>query len=134
MEKIRVLRRRVIIREYDFIKLRAQAFAPLSCMGITDTLYDRAEFLPFTEESLSKDYMMMLLGSRQIKNLKPMKGHPANWLADMSDYLYNKKYIDYHPEIDKEDGFIYVRARKNTPRTKIGWGVFEKDIVQVRLC
>jgi hypothetical protein len=121
---IRTLRRKVIIREYDFKKVRDEAFAPL---GISESLYDRAEFIPFTKDSLSRDYLMKVLGDRTKINLARPNQHPANWLFDMKDSLYSPKYINYHPEYD-EEGYVWVQARKNTPRTRLGWAVFEKDL------
>jgi hypothetical protein len=123
---IRVLRRKVIIREYDFNKVRDQAIGPVGFVEI-GSLYDRAEFIPFTKDSLGQDYLMKLLGDKTKKGLARPDQHPANWLFDMKDYLYSPKYIQYHPEYG-DDGFIYVQARKNTPRTRIGWGLFEKDL------
>lgn len=124
---IRTLRRKVIIREYDYQRLRKEAFMPLATMGIVDTLYDRAEFTPFTKDQLSQEYLLKVLGSKTFKNSSRPTQHPANWLYDMRDYLYSSKYIDYHPEYD-EEGYVWVQARKNTPRTRLGWAVFEKDL------
>ncbi len=123
---IRTLRRKVIIREYDFNKVRDQAIGLVGFAAL-DSLYDRAEFVPFTKDSLGQEYLMRLLGDKTKKGLARPDQHPANWLFDMRDYLYSPKYIQYHPEYD-DDGFIYVQARKNTPRTRLGWGVFEKDL------
>ncbi len=123
---IRTLRRKVIIREYDFNKVRDQAIGLVGFAAL-DSLYDRAEFVPFTKDYLGQEYLMRLLGDKTKKGLARPDQHPANWLFDMRDYLYSPKYIQYHPEYD-DDGFIYVQARKNTPRTRLGWGVFEKDL------
>lgn len=120
---IRTLRRKVIIREYDFEKVKYQAFNPIGCV----TLYDRAEFNPFTKDTLSRDYLMKVLGDKTKNNLARPDQHPANWLYDMKDFLYSDKYINYHPEYG-EDGYIWVQARKNTPKTRLGWAVFEKDL------
>ena len=125
--KTRTLKRKVIIREYDFNKVRDQAFAPLACMGILDTLYDRAEFIPLTKNDLEIQNLVHVIKKGQDDNpLKPT-GVPAAFLYNAKDYLYSAKYIDYHPEYD-EDGYIWVQARKNTPRTRLGWGIFEKDL------
>jgi hypothetical protein len=123
---LRTLKRRVIIREYDFDKIKSYA---LSTGKYQDeyTLYDRADFFPFTRDILEKEYMLKILGDKTKKNFARPSEHPANWLYDMKDYLYSEKYIHYHPVYD-EDGFIYVQARMNTPRTRIGWGIFEKDL------
>lgn len=123
----KLLRRKVIIREYDFERVRAQAFAPLAFMGVFDTLYDRAEFTPFTRDMISQDYLLMILGDKTKKSLAKPNQHPANWLFDMKDHLYSDRYIQYHPEFD-EDGYLWVQSRKNTPRSRLGWAVFEKDL------
>ena len=121
---IRTLRRKVIIREYDFNKVRDQAFAPL---GISGALYDRAEFVPLTKNDLEIQNLVHIIKKGQDNNpLKPT-GIPAVFLYNAKDYLYSPKYIDYNPEYD-EDGYIWVQARKNTPRSRLGWGIFEKDL------
>lgn len=121
----RTLRRKVIIREYDFNKVRDQAFAPL---GISGALYDRAEFVPLTKNDLEIQNLVHVIKKGQDNNpLKPT-GIPAAFLYNARDYLYSLKYVDYHPEYD-EEGYIWVQARKNTPRTRLGWGIFEKDLV-----
>lgn len=123
---LRTLRRKVIIREYDFDKIKSYA---LSTGKYQDeyTLYDRADFVPFTKQSLEQEYMMKLLGDKTKKGFAKPAEYPANWLYEMRDYLYNEKYVQYHPEYD-DDGYIYLQARNNTPRTRIGWGIFEKDL------
>lgn len=121
----RTLRRKVIIREYDFNKVRDQAFAPL---GISGALYDRAEFVPLTKNDLEIQNLIHVLKKGDDDNpLKPT-GIPAAFLYNARDYLYSPKYVDYHPEYD-EEGYIWVQARKNTPRTRLGWGIFEKDLI-----
>lgn len=121
----RTLRRKVIIREYDFNKVRDQAFVPL---GISGALYDRAKFVPLTKNDLEIQNLVHVIKKGQDNNpLKPT-GIPAAFLYNAKDYLYSVKYIDYHSEYD-EDGYIWVQARKNTPRTRLGWGIFEKDLV-----
>ena len=52
---------------------------------------------------------------------------PAMMLYQLRDYLYDKRYYDWLVTIDGQ-GFICVQARKNTPNTRLGWGVFEKDL------
>ncbi len=126
---IRTLRRKVIIREYDFNKVRDQAFAPLSCMGITDSLYDRAEFTPISQDSLEKIKILEILKGKQTKlsevalDLK----RPAILVAHLRDYLYNARYYLWNVSVD-EEGYVCVQARKNTPKSRLGWAIFEKDI------
>ena len=49
-------------------------------------------------------------------------------LYNLKDYLYNQKYYEWNVSLD-DDGYVCVQARKNTPKTRIGWAVFEKDLV-----
>lgn len=123
----RILRRKVIIREYDFERVKAQAFAPLTFMGTIEALYDRAEFVPLNRDSLEKENLIKILKNPQKDNpFKPTQV-PALFLYNVKDYLYNEKYINWKVEYD-EDGHIWVQSRKNTPRSKLGWGFFEKDL------
>jgi hypothetical protein len=59
--KTRTLRRKVIIREYDYEKVYSQAFAPLAHLGLDSTLYDRAEFIPLTKTKLEHENLIELL-------------------------------------------------------------------------
>lgn len=123
---VRTLKRKVIIREYDFKKVRDQAFAPLS-MGMLELLYDRAEFKPLKRDDLEKENLIRVIKTPDKSNpFKPTEV-PALFLFNIKDYLYNEKYIDWNAEYD-EDGYIWVQARKNTPRSRLGWGIFEKDL------
>jgi hypothetical protein len=121
--KKRTLRRKIIIREYDFERVRDQAFRPL---GIC-TLYDRAEFVPLNKDALEHENLIKLLKNGENKNLFKPTSVPAIFLFNIKDHLYDQKYIEWHSEYDDE-GYIWVQARKNTPRTRLGWGVFEKDL------
>lgn len=123
----RTLRRKVIIREYDFEKVKAQAFAPLAFMGFSDTLYDRAEFKLITKTDLEHENLIKILKKGCDDNPLRPTAIPALLLFNAKDYLYNEKYIEWHSEYD-EDGYIWVQARKNTPKTRLGWGIFEKDL------
>jgi hypothetical protein len=127
---IRILRRKVIIREYDYRKVYVEAFTPLSCMGFKDTLYDRAEFTPLNFEALEKLKLVDILKGKQYSPLVKSawnNGIPAMLLFDLKDYLYDIRYYDWEVTVD-EDGYLCVQARKNTPKTRLGWAVFEKDI------
>lgn len=127
---VRILRRKVIIREYDFNKVRDQAFAPLSCMGILDTLYDRAEFIPLNQDNLEKLKVVEILKGKPstFTDIRWENTMPSRLVAQFKDYLYNVRYYDWQVTID-EEGYICVQARKNTPKSRLGWGVFEKDLV-----
>ncbi len=126
---IRTLRRKVIIREYDFVKVRDHAFAPLACMGLIESLYDRAEFTPISQENLEKLKVLEILRGKQTKlsEVELDLKRPAILVAHLRDYLYNSRYYLWDVTVD-EDGYVCVQARKNTPKSRLGWAVFEKDI------
>jgi len=121
---VRTLRRKVIIREYDFNKVRDQAFAPL---GISGSLYDRASFLPLNQDNLEKLKLQEILRGKTtvLKSVDWNLKIPAVLVAQLKDYLYNTRYYDWQVTID-EEGFICVQARKNTPKSRLGWGIFER--------
>ena len=52
---------------------------------------------------------------------------PAMLLYQLKDYLYDNRYYDWRVTID-EEGYLCVQSRKNTPKTRLGWGIFEKDL------
>ncbi len=126
---IRILRRKVIIREYDFNKVRDQAFAPLAYMGILDSLYDRASFLPLNQDNLEKLKVEEILrGKTAVLNSVDWDlKMPAVLVAQLKDYLYNSQYYHWKITVDDE-GYLCVQARKNTPKSRLGWGIFEKDL------
>jgi hypothetical protein len=121
----RTLTRRIIIREYDFNRVRDEAFSVISGDG---SLYDRAEFTPMSNDTLEKLKLVELLkGKRtQLSQAALNLEIPALTLYQLKDYLYSEKYCQWKVTID-EDGYLCVQARKNTPKSRIGWGVFEKD-------
>ncbi len=118
------------MREYDYRKVYTEALMPLSCMGIKDTLYDRAEFTPLNCEALEKLKMLEILKGKEHTPLIKSEWNnsiPAMLLFDLKDYLYDVRYYEWQVTVD-EDGYLCVQARKNTPKTRLGWAVFEKDI------
>lgn len=125
--RTRTLRRRVIIREYDFNRVRDEAFSVIMGEG---TLYDRAEFTPLNEDNLEKLKLVELLKGKSsiLANTNLNLEIPALTLYQLKDYLYSEKYCNWTVTIDQE-GYLCVQARKNTPKSRIGWGVFEKDTV-----
>ena len=125
----RILRRKVIIREYDFNKVKEQSLRPMNCMGVPETLYDRVSFMPIDEANLEKLKMLDVLKGKNtpITTARWNYTNPALLLYDLRDYLYNDKYYDWNVTTD-EDGFVCVQSRSNTPKSRIGWGVFEKDL------
>lgn len=130
---IKTLRRRVIIREYDFTRVRREALAPLATMGIIDTLYDRVSWTPLNLDALEKLQLQEILKGKTtpLADAKWNLKHPATLIFKLQDYVYDKKYYkDWKITID-EDGYLCVQARSNTPKSRLGWGVFEKDISRI---
>ncbi len=125
---LRVLKRKVIIREYDFEKVKSQALGNLVFDGMA--LYDRVSFTPLSADGLEKLKLQELLKGKTgpLTQIDPDKTIPALLLYQLKDYLYSEKYYNWQVTID-EEGYLCVQARKNTPKSRIGWGVFEKDLV-----
>ena len=124
---VRILRRKVIIREYDFKKVADNA---TGSYYDGQSLYDRVSFTPLNEENLEKLRVVEILKGKKHTPLIESEWNnniPAMMLYHLRDYLYNDQYYNWNVTIDDE-GFICVQARKNTPKTRIGWGVFEKDL------
>ena len=124
---VRILRRKVIIREYDFKKVADNA---TGSYYDGQSLYDRVSFLPLNEENLEKIKLVEILKGKEHTPLIKSDWNnnvPAMMLYHLRDYLYDDRYYNWRVSID-EDGYICVQSRKNTPKTRIGWGVFEKDL------
>jgi hypothetical protein len=125
---LRTLRRKVIIREYDYNKVRDQALGGLIYDGMA--LYDRAEFTPLNQEALEKLKVVEILQGK--KNTPIIEADldlkmPSRLVAQLRDYLYDNRYYNWSVTTD-EDGYLCVQARKNTPKSRLGWAVFEKDL------
>ena len=123
--KQRTLKRRVIIREYDFVKIKDQA------LGLCDgyALYDRVSWAPLSLDTLEKLQLQEILKAKTspILDAKWDLKFPSTVLYQLKDYLYDVTYTKWHVTID-DYGYLCVQARKNTPKTRIGFGVFEKDL------
>ena len=125
---MRILKRKVIIREYDFNKLQERALSVgFFCDNVA--LYDRASFVPLDQNTLEKIRLQEILKGKSgpITEVNWNLSIPAVLLYQLRDYLYTDKYYNWNVTID-EEGYICVQSRKNTPKTRIGWGVFEKDL------
>lgn len=124
--KTRTLKRKVIIREYDFKKIENEALG-LHYDGMS--LYDRVSWMPINQDALEKLKLQEILkgktGPLTLANLDLTM--PALLVAQLKDYLYDARYYDWHVTTD-EEGYLCVQSRKNTPKTRLGWGVFEKDL------
>jgi hypothetical protein len=125
--KTRTLRRRVIIREYDFHKVQTDA---LESKYGGQALYDRVSFTPLNEDTLEKLRLQELLKGKTgpLTEINFDLTSPTLLVYQLRDYLYDGRYYDWNVSTDL-DGFLCVQARKNTPKTRLGWGVFEKDLV-----
>ncbi len=126
--KHRVLKRKVIIREYDFKRVEEQALGQRYA-GMA--LYDRVSFIPLNEDSLEKLKLQEILRGKTgpLTEIDPdlAWSKPLRLVHQLRDYLYDKRYYEWRVTTDQE-GYICVQARKNTPKSRLGWGVFEKDV------
>lgn len=127
---MKVLKRKVIIREYDYNKLVSSALFPIKSHNYT-VLYDRASFLPLNQESLEKLKVAEILKGKYspITEVNLNLKNPELLLYNLKDYLYNQKYLEWKLDFDQE-GYICVQSRKNVPKSRIGWAVFEKDLLR----
>jgi len=125
---MRTLKRKVIIREYDYHKIADQALS-VGLYADNMSLYDRVSFTPLNEDALEKLKLQEILRGKTgpltetYWNLE----RPKLLVYQLKDYLYDDRYFDWSVSTD-EDGYLCVQSRKNTPKTRLGWGVFEKDI------
>lgn len=117
---LKVLRRRCLIREYDFQRVKAEALSPKL------KLYDRVEFTPLQLTDLEHQQVIDLLKGKEVPTWSDLKV-PAVSLYKLKDHLYDVRYYGWTVNYD-EDGYLCVQARKNTPLSRIGWGIFEKDL------
>jgi hypothetical protein len=117
-----------MIREYDFIKVRDQALS----IGLIDNdgaLYDRVSWTPLNQDTLEKLKLQEILKGKTgpITQVNLDLKMPAVLIAQLKDYLYNEKYYHWKVSIDDE-GYLCIQSKKNAPKTRLGWGVFEKDL------
>jgi hypothetical protein len=124
---IRTLCRRVIIREYDFKKVKAESISIGFASQIV--LYDRMTFTPLNEDALEKIKLLEVLKGKTgpLTEIDWDLKRPQLLVYQLRDYLYNDRYYHWRITAD-EEGYVCVQARKNTPKSRIGWGVFEKDL------
>ncbi len=125
--KQRTLKRKVIIREYDFKKIESDALG-MHYDGMS--LYDRVSWTPISQDTLEKLKLQEILKGKTgpLTTVVLDLTMPAVLVAQLRDYLYDTRYYDWHITTD-EDGFLCVQSRINTPKTRLGWGVFEKDLI-----
>jgi hypothetical protein len=125
----KILRRRILIREYDYNKIKTKATAKVDRY---ETLYDRSTFTPLTKDDLEKEYLVYLLTKDEndvtinpMNSWKPTE-YPASYLWHVKKSLYNEDYARWNCRFD-DDGFLTVQYNKGTPESMIGWAVFEKE-------
>ena len=119
----KLLRRRCIIREYDYVSVAREARELIA----GQPLYDRVSFEPITRDSLEKQSLLLLLKDNHRWHDYVPSCYPINTLVLFRDYLYNSRYLTWTATYDQE-GQMWIQSRVNTPRTRLGWGVFEKDL------
>ena len=117
-----------MIREYDFNKIRDQALG-IGYYVDNTALYDRVSWTPISKDTLEKLKLQEILKGKTSPlttadlNLKM----PAVLVAQLRDYLYNEKYYHWKVSVD-EEGYLCIQSKSNAPKTRLGWGVFEKDL------
>lgn len=114
----KILRRRCIIRQYDFLKVKAR--------DPHNILYDSYEFTPFTKIKLDQDAMWYTLKGKKDPAQWLIENPPRSNIRRLQEYLYDKRYLDWYSWYDDE-GDVCIQARKNTPISYLGWATFIKE-------
>lgn len=115
----RILRRRCIIREYDFNKILKK--------DPDRILYDTYEFEPFTKLKLEQEAMWHTLKDTLVNNWL-IENPPRSNLRRLQDSLYNKRYLEWETWFTA-DGFILIQGKKNGPQSKLGWATMTKNFI-----
>jgi len=115
------IRRRVLIREYDYRKMVTNAYGGIMFDGMM--LYNRSEFTPLTRDAIEKEVVWSNL-TGDSRKLWQYRNRDRQMFHGMKDYLYNPRYMEWKVIWDEED-YLCVQARSNTPCSRIGWAVFE---------
>lgn len=120
---MKILKRKVVIREYDYNRI-IQRYIP--------SLYTRAIFVPFTLKDLEQECMLRVL-STSLETVEKINyrasynyEYPGPLLWDLRDRLYNEQYAKWFSEYD-DTGCIWIQSKKNVPRSRLGWATFEYD-------
>jgi hypothetical protein len=88
-------------------------------------IYNRSTFEPLTKKKIEQDRAWSCLqGNRQLWQYINYGVRDIFW--GMQDYLYNRQYESWKRDWD-DDGYLYIQARSNTPRSIMGWAIFEYD-------
>lgn len=118
---IKQLRRRVIMRKYDYDRKLRHA----------EELYDTCTFEPYLRKTLEQEYIQRVLantlpdtGSYGMPRDPVFDQGTYHLLRSQYDRLYNTKYLNAHLEED-DQGAIWIWYRSNTPRSILGLATFE---------
>ena len=117
------IRRRVLIREYDYRKIVTNNYGGIMFDGMM--LYTRSEFTPLTRDAIEKEVVWQNL-TDDSRKLWQYRNYDRQMFNGMKDYLYNPRYMQWRVVWDAED-YLCVQARSNTPCSRMGWAVFEYD-------
>lgn len=113
---VRTLRRRVLIRRYDYDRLYRQA---------VPRHYDAATFEPVTQDLIEKEIVwnelqgrssIWLYYGRDVKQI----------LYGMKDYTYNPKYLMWKKSWN-QDGVLCIQSRSDYPPNELGWATFTAE-------
>ena len=115
------IRRRVLIREHDYRRMVTNAQGGIVYDGMM--LYNHSEFVPVSQTSIEKEILWSKLANKRQVWMYAGRG-AKNIFDGMKDYLYDPRYDIWAKSWD-EDGYLCVRARSNTPVSRIGWATFE---------
>jgi len=117
---IKKLRRRCIIREYDFNNI-------IMKKDPNRLLYDSYQFEPFTKLKLEQESMWHTLKDIQSPAQWLIENPPRSNIRRLQEYLYDKRYVEWATWYD-HNGFVIIQARKNAPQTRLGWFTAIKDL------
>lgn len=109
------------MREYDYTKTKD--------LALTSELYDRAEFIPLNQFGLERLRLLEILKGKEspLSDSTLSVDEPAMLIYKLKDYLYSDRYYQWNVSLDDE-GYLCVQARRNTPKTRLGMAIFEKDL------
>ena len=116
----KVVRRRVIMREYDYRKITKDGTGVLYNHMV---LYTSSSFEPMTKTSIEQDAMWGVLKNQSGPKFKVSK-YPLDIFDDVTAWLYSSNYKTWHKWWD-DQGYLLIQARKNTPVSRVGWATFE---------
>lgn len=120
----KLLRRRVLIREYDYRK---------KLIPQSRGLYDRVEFTPITKTSNEQEYMWAVLNNRRVETYGEMPFDPTDLQTFMYNQkirgqLYSKRYLEYRVYWHPVNGTATIYSRADRPSSVLGWATLEKDM------